>query len=357
MFASGEFRQFESTDQYSDFLWQRFEQCSSIRDRLEGNLRGDLARMAENGSVTARYLYAMWPPASYLGSAELDVMQDWLEYQDRALEFTWQNLFEHEPLGLLAMGQSFASARPLVRSQHRGEPPGTKRGWHVRATNPVSHSAILELPCPLPSELFEKGGFAACTDGLANLWLTDEKIAGGAMYRWMVLMTAAGVLCGVPAARAADQVVAMGGQFGSFVTLGDDLDKVNSLSPDRVEPQPADEHRVASAWHYFSSRGIRVRVCDDSHTVGAINATVTPATSAFVTEAGVRVGDPLAKVRAAYGERLEAPEGAGGRVQFVRDPEGRNQITFGFNSQGAMTWIALGALRANGWTCGRSKTD
>ena len=72
-------------------------------------LRDRLARMAESGSVSARFLYAMWPPNQEKTAG--DQLIAWLEYTSNAMDFTWQNISEHEPLGLLAFGQSLEAGR------------------------------------------------------------------------------------------------------------------------------------------------------------------------------------------------------------------------------------------------------
>lgn len=41
-----------------------------------------------------------------------------------------------------------------------------------------------------------------------------------------------------------------------------------------------------------------------------------------------------------------------GTIWFVDDEGGTNRLTFGFTTEGEMTWVALGRLRENGWTCG-----
>lgn len=153
--------------------------------------------------------------------------------------------------------------------------------------------------------------------------------------------------------HAADETVLLSGSFGSFIDLGATLEEVQSMNPDRVDPQAADGNRVASSWHYFTNRGIRVRVCDDNQRVEAINAAVTPATRKYVTEAGVRIGANLQHVAEAYGNALELMPETEGTIWFVEDQDTDKRLTFGFTGEGKMTWVALGTLRENGWTCGR----
>lgn len=109
-FGNGETRSFNSFQEYESTLWAEFDQCRSIQSLFNDDLRERLQYLAENGNVVARYLYAMWPPKQGgLGSEEtLQV----LEYQNRALEYTWLNIDEDEPLGVLAFGQSFDAGAP-----------------------------------------------------------------------------------------------------------------------------------------------------------------------------------------------------------------------------------------------------
>lgn len=108
--GNGEMRKFESVEAYEIFLWERFDQCRVIRNIFVGNLHERISLLADYGNPVARYLFAMWPPSG--GMLGTDNMSEWLEYQSQALEYTWQNIDEHEPLGLLAFGQSFRSSRP-----------------------------------------------------------------------------------------------------------------------------------------------------------------------------------------------------------------------------------------------------
>lgn len=152
--------------------------------------------------------------------------------------------------------------------------------------------------------------------------------------------------------HAGDEIISFEGNFGSFIQLGASAAEVQALGPDRVEPAVAEDQRVASTWHYFSSRGIRVRVCNDDQRVATINAGVAPVTHKYLTEAGLRLGDDLDRTRQTYGDRLELLPGTEGAVWFVDAEAGNNQLTFGFSTEGSMRWAALGTLRENGWTCG-----
>lgn len=96
---------FETFEAYEQFLWQRLEECTAINPLFGDELRRDVLALAESGLASARYLYAMWPseygPMAYQASLER------VEYQERAMAFTRLNMMEREPLGLLALGQSY----------------------------------------------------------------------------------------------------------------------------------------------------------------------------------------------------------------------------------------------------------
>lgn len=172
------------------------------------------------------------------------------------------------------------------------------------------------------------------------------------LKRCHTLTIVTALLCLCTELYAGDDVITLAGRFGSFISLGADLAEVERLGPDRVEAAVAEDQRVSSNWYYFSSRGIRVRICDDDHLVATVNAIDTPATHGYVTETGIRVGDSLERTKSVYGENLQALNESNGNIWFVQQAKGDNQITFGFRPDGTMAWVALGALRENGWTCG-----
>ena len=61
------------------------------------------------GRLSARYLYAMRLPNQEKTSK--DQLVAWLEYTSNAMDFTWQNISERKPLGLLVFGQSLEAGR------------------------------------------------------------------------------------------------------------------------------------------------------------------------------------------------------------------------------------------------------
>jgi len=106
--STGETLTFNKFDDYENYVWDRFAECQSTRGMFNKGLRERLAQLAEEGNVNARYLYAMWVPIP-TGSNE-DQLIEWMTYQSLAMDFTWQNIREGEPLGLLAYGRSLEQA-------------------------------------------------------------------------------------------------------------------------------------------------------------------------------------------------------------------------------------------------------
>jgi hypothetical protein len=102
--GTGSTRQFNNYAEYETYVWDRFAKCQTSRSMFDKGLRERLAQMAEAGNVNARYLYAMWIPTQ--SGASVENMVDWMNYQSLAMEYTWLNIRQGEPLGMLAYGRS-----------------------------------------------------------------------------------------------------------------------------------------------------------------------------------------------------------------------------------------------------------
>lgn len=92
----------ELRDRYS----RQYDNCRFTEQIFTPDLRKQLKDMADRGSVTGRYLYAMWPPDTFGKYDAFLVQQEWAE---KALTYTLANLTEGETAGLLAFGQSYAN--------------------------------------------------------------------------------------------------------------------------------------------------------------------------------------------------------------------------------------------------------
>jgi hypothetical protein len=104
--SSVEYKSFEEMELG---MWTQFEACQESKEVLDESLHEQIERLADSGLPTARYLYAIWAPDQ--DPLEPVNALDMLEYQSLALEYTWKNMNERDPLGLLAMSQSYDSVR------------------------------------------------------------------------------------------------------------------------------------------------------------------------------------------------------------------------------------------------------
>lgn len=84
--------------------FNRFSACQFWDQLFNMELRTRLERLAESGEVTARYLYAMWPPRVFGQPDAFFVHQAWAE---NAMNFSLANLADGELAGMLAFGQSY----------------------------------------------------------------------------------------------------------------------------------------------------------------------------------------------------------------------------------------------------------
>ena len=94
-----------SFDEWEVYQWNLFDQCQSINGLFDEGFRNRIKMQAENGNIIARYMYAIRPPTAI--NDDPDHIIERLDYELLALEFTWQSINEGEPLGLLALGQSY----------------------------------------------------------------------------------------------------------------------------------------------------------------------------------------------------------------------------------------------------------
>ena len=110
--------EYQSFEELEANLWKQYDQCQLAKEVLDESLHEQIERLAESGLASARYLYAVWPP----GEDMLEVVDtlEMLEYQSLALEYTWMNMNDRDPLGLLAMAQSYGSMRtPMFTPPNR----------------------------------------------------------------------------------------------------------------------------------------------------------------------------------------------------------------------------------------------
>lgn len=110
--------EYKSFEELEADMWAQFDRCQLAQEVLDESLYEQVSRLAESGLPSARYLYAVWPPDQG-GLIAVDTLE-MLEYQSLALEYTWLNMRERDPLGMLAMAQSYGSRRwPLFTPANR----------------------------------------------------------------------------------------------------------------------------------------------------------------------------------------------------------------------------------------------
>jgi len=144
--ADGGSVEYRSFDELESATWARFDECQGAQDVLNEDLHEQIARLADDGVPAARYLYAIWSPWQYVTDSVSAL--ELLEYQTRALEYTWKNMQQRDPLGLLAMSQSYSAFRPSL----------------FTPSNPVQGQVFL---------------LAAMKCGIDNDWLSERSVDFG----------------------------------------------------------------------------------------------------------------------------------------------------------------------------------
>lgn len=82
--------------------------CHMQRELFNDELRNGLDKLAQQGHVVARYLYAVWPP-DYLGKSDGFLIQH--EWVTKAREYSFLNLEQGEIAGLVAFAEAYSSGR------------------------------------------------------------------------------------------------------------------------------------------------------------------------------------------------------------------------------------------------------
>lgn len=79
--------------------------CQDLRKVWDDSISSELARLAEQGHVTARLMFAMFPPVADAGGVIPFAQQ--FGWEALAREYSWLNLQSGAPEGFLAFGQSY----------------------------------------------------------------------------------------------------------------------------------------------------------------------------------------------------------------------------------------------------------
>lgn len=88
-------------------LREQMPECLPYYEHATAQLRAELERLAEQGNVAARAVYALWPPHRDLTYATIEEQRYW---EVRALEFSLANLEAGEHLGFEVFAKSFGQS-------------------------------------------------------------------------------------------------------------------------------------------------------------------------------------------------------------------------------------------------------
>jgi hypothetical protein len=81
--------------------------CQELKKVWDSSIQKDLARLAEQGNVSARLLFAMFPPQADTAAGGVVPFNEKFAWEALAREYSWLNLQAGAPEGLLAFGQSY----------------------------------------------------------------------------------------------------------------------------------------------------------------------------------------------------------------------------------------------------------
>jgi len=99
----------ENLETFEQFQRESFRRCESFRDLFNNDFWEVLQREADNGNPTARYLYATLQRPPEHAALNFNGWDEALEHNERVYEYTWKNMSDREPLGILAMAQNLPS--------------------------------------------------------------------------------------------------------------------------------------------------------------------------------------------------------------------------------------------------------
>jgi hypothetical protein len=103
---SGPAQQFETLEAFESDQWDTFFRCDAARTLITEDFWDRLEQQADAGNPAARYLFATLMREPPSRDFAFDRWDEDLELREQAREYTWRNLEEREPLGLLALAYS-----------------------------------------------------------------------------------------------------------------------------------------------------------------------------------------------------------------------------------------------------------
>lgn len=98
-------QQFDNLADFESSQWDTFFRCEAARRLVNDDFWRNLEAQADAGNPVARYLFATLIRES---PATIIAFENWdeeLELREQSRDYTWRNLEDREPLGLLALAQ------------------------------------------------------------------------------------------------------------------------------------------------------------------------------------------------------------------------------------------------------------
>ena len=99
-------QEFDSLESFELEKWDSFYRCDAARGLINDDFWDRLEREADAGNPVARYLFATLQREPAGMTFRFDQWEEELELSEQSREYTWRNMEEREPLGLLAMAQT-----------------------------------------------------------------------------------------------------------------------------------------------------------------------------------------------------------------------------------------------------------
>lgn len=96
-------QQFDTLEDFQTSQWNSFFRCEAARTMINDDFWANLEQQADAGNPAARYLFAT---LNRNASSQVWAFENWdkeLQHREQSREYTWRNLDEREPLGLLAL--------------------------------------------------------------------------------------------------------------------------------------------------------------------------------------------------------------------------------------------------------------
>ncbi len=96
-------QQFDTLQDFESSQWDTFFRCEAARRLVNDDFWSDLEAQADAGNPVARYLFATLIRESPAAKLAFENWDEELQRREQSREYTWRNLDEREPLGLLAL--------------------------------------------------------------------------------------------------------------------------------------------------------------------------------------------------------------------------------------------------------------